>query len=291
MSTKKYTCEICSKECATSQHLNGHKRSHKKIIQYTTYCCSLLTRKKVRAGALDVHERAYLKNLKQCKNCSASFSHINNIFCSQSCSTLYNNNLRPAKLETEKTKVSETLLDKFKNDLEFKEVHRKAAEKRKKLPHTKLYGYINCNCCTKGFWKRSTDNVCCSPECARKNSTYRKIIHEYKHKNGDIIFLESSWEVSIAKFLDENNIDWIRPKHIKYIDGKGKNRKYFPDFYIPSLNYYLDPKNEYQIKIGKEKLDIVGKEINLIYGTVESIVEFIQKNSYRSHNQLFDLGF
>ena len=47
---------------------------------------------------------------------------------------------------------------------------------------------------------------------------------------------------------DENNIIWIKPKAIKYLDINGKQHNYIPDFYLPQYDVYLDPKNDYLIK-------------------------------------------
>lgn len=86
-----------------------------------------------------------------------------------------------------------------------------------------------------------------------------------------MLLLESSWEVDIATWLDKNNIDWDRPKHIKWVDSTRKARKYFPDFYLPDYDVYLDPKNPYIIAKDKEKIKAVSATINLIYGNVEYI--------------------
>lgn len=77
---------------------------------------------------------------------------------------------------------------------------------------------------------------------------YRKTF-EY---NG--VILESSYELLLAKELDKNNIKWIRPKRLKWVDDLGKQRHYTPDFYLPEHDIYLDPKNDYLIKIDSVKV-------------------------------------
>lgn len=129
------------------------------------------------------------------------------------------------------------------------------------------------------LWQRiqtSNKKQTCSPECQRMNSTYRKIVHEYAH-NGEILKLESSWEVEIARWLDKSGINWTRPKHIPWNDAQGKKRRYFPDFYLPDLGIYLDPKNSYQIKISEEKLAVITSKVTLIYGEVEHIKNVVSK--------------
>ena len=57
----------------------------------------------------------------------------------------------------------------------------------------------------------------------------------------DICF-DSSWEVEFAKFLDNKNIKWIRPKNsFKYI-FENSEHLYFPDFYLPEYNLYIEIK-------------------------------------------------
>lgn len=66
------------------------------------------------------------------------------------------------------------------------------------------------------------------------------------------IWFDSKWEVEVAKSLDENNIEWIRPR-----DGfiwTDKGNKYYPDFYLPKYGVYLDPKNDYLQQKDAEKI-------------------------------------
>lgn len=83
--------------------------------------------------------------------------------------------------------------------------------------------------------------------------------------------LGSTYEVKLAKDLDTNNIKWIIPKRIKYIDINNKIHYYTPDFYLPDYNIYLDPKNDFLInninpKLGykdSDKINWVCKQNNI----------------------------
>lgn len=91
----------------------------------------------------------------------------------------------------------------------------------------------------------------------------RKVSSKRFIHNG--IVLESSWEKQVADSLDDSNIAWIRPSPIIYNDS-GQNRRYYPDFYLPDYDVYLDPKNRY-VKIKDErKLSLVVQQndINLL---------------------------
>lgn len=97
---------------------------------------------------------------------------------------------------------------------------------------------------------------------AQRKLTKRRLMRytrEYRCKNGEIVLLDSSWEEELAKRLDDLQIDWVRPNYIIWVDKENKERKYFPDFYLPKYNIYLDPKNPAVEKAQKEKLDIVTK--------------------------------
>ena len=58
----------------------------------------------------------------------------------------------------------------------------------------------------------------------------------------------SSYEVDVARSLDENNIRWIQPKRFPYKDLNGKLHYYTPDLYLPDYDVYLDPKNDFLIE-------------------------------------------
>lgn len=81
----------------------------------------------------------------------------------------------------------------------------------------------------------------------------------------------SSYELKVAKDLDDNNIKWQKPSRLPYIDFNGKNHHYTADFYLPEYDVYLDPKNTYLIeninpKMGysdKQKIDWVMEQNNV----------------------------
>lgn len=85
---------------------------------------------------------------------------------------------------------------------------------------------------------------------ASNHRRLRKGVFEY---NG--ILLESSWELALAKRLDELDVRWIRPDPIPWVDSEGVIHNYFPDFYLPEYDMYLDPKNPQARKVQKKKLE------------------------------------
>ena len=57
------------------------------------------------------------------------------------------------------------------------------------------------------------------------------------------IWLDSKWELQVAESLDENQIRWVRPK-VGFV-WTDEGRKYYPDFFLPDFDLYLDPKHPY----------------------------------------------
>lgn len=58
--------------------------------------------------------------------------------------------------------------------------------------------------------------------------------------NGNI--LHCKWEVYYAKYLDDNNIKWIRNKKRFIYYYQNKKHYYIPDFYLPDTNEYIEIK-------------------------------------------------
>lgn len=73
------------------------------------------------------------------------------------------------------------------------------------------------------------------------------------------------------------NIVWFRPAPIKWVDSKEKSHFYYPDFYLPNKNIYLDPKNTFCMKQDEEKLKVVSNKLHLYFGHVNYIKDVITK--------------
>lgn len=154
-------------------------------------------------------------------------------------------------------------------------------------PKSKCYKNTNCIICnvdvTRNVWDHRKT---CSPACYRKlvskNSTRNPKcggatgFKKFQYKN---MWLDSSWEVEMIKWLDSKNIEWFRNRKYMFwwTDNSSKKRRYYPDFYLPKYDVYLDPKNSYKLKLDMVKLTAVQDEnkIVIFYGTVEDIIQKI----------------
>ena len=112
---------------------------------------------------------------------------------------------------------------------------------------------------------------------ASKHRRLVRSIREYVKKDGSIVMLDSSWEEALARRLDDLEIDWIRPNDpIEYETKDGKVHNYFPDFFLPDHNLYLDPKNPAAVIAQKEKVEVLLRTMPnlLILKTLEECNKF-----------------
>jgi hypothetical protein len=203
------------------------------------------------------------------------YNRRSNKFCSKSCSASFNNIKRGVKSESTKLKISNSMkVQRLKS-------------KGNIIPnrYSKIF-LIECKICNKQRYvnhAKQHQQTCGSADCKTVASvgqrTYQNgsrkpvwFFNPYENKN---VLLESSWEVEIANYLIQLGIEWNRPSFIKWVDSNNVTRRYFPDFYLPFYNMYLDPKNPYCIVRDKEKLEKVSQIIPLIYGSIEKIKTWI----------------
>lgn len=202
--------------------------------------------------------------------CGKEFDSANK-YCSRSCSTTYTNISRGKQSEETKIKRAKSLCEYYGTNFTGIKSHT-PTKKSPLISAVKLgiqFTYIqyctNCGKCFNASVRKNTS--LCSDDCyiftkIHKNAlTKRKVIYK------DIVF-DSSWEVTIAKLLDSLSIKWIRPKEsIEWIDGTGKSRKYFPDFYLEEYDVFLDPKNHIVAKKTTDKISYLKENYsNIIIG-------------------------
>jgi predicted nucleic acid-binding Zn ribbon protein len=213
---------------------------------YTPVLCSCLCCKKsITTSSLSQHHHSktqvlypkpasFITNCTQC-NCVIK-GYYKKQFCSNSCAATHNNNKRDYKIFKPGPAKGTKLIRKSN-----------LPPNRKFLgPYTKISMCVVCNKWFPGNRKTCSD-VCCHNLLSKiaRNKTTHPCNRGSIDYNG--IKLGSSYELKVAISLDENNILWIKPKPLKYLDPNGKFRQYFPDFFLPDYNVYLDPKNDFLI--------------------------------------------
>jgi hypothetical protein len=231
----------------------------------------------------------YYKNPNICKTCNSvlDFYRRANKFCSKSCSAKHNNIGRTHSIKT-KEKISQTVKSNITDETrEISRVNIRKLQDAGKM-RRKTVVILTCTICTTKFEKQGNHTrKTCSRECAIiaaiGQRTYqngsRKPVWYFNQFEQKSVLLDSSWEVITAELLDKLNIEWLRPKPLKWIDSSKKSHLYFPDFYIPNWNVYLDPKNPYCMDQDKEKIQyfVYNTDINIIFGPLLTITDFIEK--------------
>ena len=227
----------------------------------------------------------YNDNPSRCTECNGPIEYryrLLNKFCSRSCSAKFSNRSRP-KGHLSRTKNNESRKKKVREN-------RKNEPNASLPPRVKFFKiqWLNCAACQKEFyvrgWGQFNKRKSCSPECKTHlsvgNRTYRngrrKLFYYFNKHQDKIVVLESTWEYNLAQWLDEKEIVWERPLYIKWYDEyKQKQRLYYPDFYLPEINLYLDPKNPTALRLEKHKMDQVSKLIPIVYGDMLTIKQSV----------------
>lgn len=55
----------------------------------------------------------------------------------------------------------------------------------------------------------------------------------------------SSLEIKFYDKLVKTKTKWIKPDYISYVTENGKHHRYFPDFYLPDIEQYIEIKGFY----------------------------------------------
>ena len=268
---KKHICSICRKLFDNGLSLGGHITAAHSEKSECAVCKKQISR------------QAFKRHVNICKQiyclfCNKQISKRKK-FCNSSCSAKFNLPKRIHKEETKK-KISKSLSGRIIN--------------------TELYSVNNCSICGLSFERKKNKKETCSWACSRKLAA-PKIAAAVKGKVGGYKnfggkgkggyykneWYDSSWELKLAKSLDEKNILFRRNTGLykfPYIDLKGRNRNYYPDFFFPETNQFLEIKGywttETKHKI-KSSMEINPELKNLII--LESLEE-IDKFCTNYHN-------
>lgn len=217
---------------------------------------------------------------KICPKCQTPHD-LNGIYCSRSCA-----NSRGPRTKEFKEKVSAKMKGK---NFHTEDSIRKGILSKGLIPNSDKPNTV-CIVCNKDTGTKTRKT--CSDECYTKfnrlksqqhpNCGGQKHTHRSKIVNneGDVFVAESSYEVKLSEVLNSLNIKWSRPSFFWYTDKKGNKRRYYPDFYLPDYDVYLDPKNDYLIKSDIDKIIKTAKQndIQIVILGKEKINEAYIKN-------------
>jgi len=147
----------------------------------------------------------------------------------------------------------------------------------RKQKHEEIYNQNPkyCEMCQKSIEYINRKRKFCSNECKNLFHSHIAITKSklggnrnrkacwYDSKIAGKVWLESSYELVVAKSLDYRDIKWIRPGYINWVDANGNLHKYYPDFYLVDFDIYLDPKNVFLQQQDKVKIELVQQQNNI----------------------------
>lgn len=101
--------------------------------------------------------------------------------------------------------------------------------------------------------------------------------HEYIHSNGNIYKVQGTWELAFIEWLDREGLSFdCHRGRIPYILD-GKNKSYYPDFFVHEWNQYVDIKNEYHYNLQMEKFEALSEQGNEIRIILKEELESLTK--------------
>lgn len=115
--------------------------------------------------------------------------------------------------------------------------------------------------------KRAMARKYCSVECSHKNN-YHPNSNKIKRSVYNGQQMDSGAERIFAELLDANNINWIKntTKSFRFVDSNGKERMYYPDFYLPDFDHWVEIKGRKYIREDDAlRLKAVGNNIELMF--------------------------
>lgn len=259
MSNTSYKSPLCS--CVICHKINSAKGIHSHYLLHDAErksqhaAIAKLARSKFQhPNVSNKHKKIaeYFKHPSKCIECEAPISYdYRNIakFCSRSCSAKFNNKKRNESgwRHTDSARCSIS----------------NAATGTTRKKFTRVSQCINCQ-----KWHPGTRKTC-SPQCRSAAATKNALANNLGKNGirsgktsytvdsyGTPVRLESTFESKCAALLEELKVNWCRPKPLLYT-LHGKTHNYYPDFYLPDLDLYLDPKNDFLIKRDYEKIQAV----------------------------------
>ncbi len=226
---------------------------------------------------------------RQCLNCSTPFEvrpvTKSTHYCSRRCQGTHSGQLLkadPEKYEAFRKNASDGSKQAWSQG-KFDNVVFKNGQKRPHVEHRE------CPICQKSFECKSNSRqrTCKQPECVRQLMSRMARANpncggetNYKRYTYKDITMDSAWEVEVAQWMDTHQVKWVRSRKMMFYwtDETGAKRRYYPDFYLPEYNVYLDPKNKYLIEKDRFKILAVQREnnITIIWGLRETLFAYLE---------------
>lgn len=255
---KTYKC-ICGREFTDSQVFNNHKANCKQHIE-AKYGDWASYKEICKAGHEHVAQKisetasnkrnskliAWISESHTCEKCGIIMTekYGSGRFCSKKCANSHTRSPESRKKTSESLKKIGPRGAALKSHLLHTNNHSSVSDK-----HTLLH--FSCKICGKEFKEGSYRKTCsdqCRREAFRQNALSRNFggpskVSSYGKKGiYKGIHCDSTYELAFLIYCLDHNIDIIRNETFIEYELEGVVRKYYPDFYLPEYNLYIETK-------------------------------------------------
>lgn len=255
-----HKCKFCEKSYESGQKLGCHIRTHNRKLKRCPVCEKSYDERKFQQHVVDCFAKSTIKY--NCKFCKTETS--NTSFCSISCSN-------------KSRKMSQETKEKIRNSIHSQLPMRcsicKHCEKLLEFEIKQRRRNVCHPLCDAGKKFRSD---CLSKSLKGKTGGIRKGGGRGKGDYYKDIWMDSTWEIEMAKRLDFLSLNWERDtgKHrFSYVDMKGNERFYYPDFYLPELCLYLEVKGYWTSETKHKMNDVIKRHEHTKFTILESLKE------------------
>lgn len=297
-----YKCE-CGKEFNNPQSFNGHKSNciiHLKVVgkydaylkrRAAGYAHTRETTQKEAAERATYKEALWISEQHRCERCGKIMvvKFGSGRFCSRSCAnsreqkpennlkrrlTLRNNEKRKAALTKKRLEARDTY---YQNPTH-------CAVCGKVLSYEYRHHQVCCRKCQNELSRRRTLKKCAEQGtnlCGKGRRGYYKGY-----------YCQSSWELAYVIYQLEHGVEIVRnDKGFPYILD-GVKRTYFPDFYLPTTEEYIEIKGYYNRKtLEKEKQFPKDKKLKILQKTeMAPILNYVVGKYGKDYTDLYDAG-
>lgn len=111
--------------------------------------------------------------------------------------------------------------------------------------------------------------------------------------DGSTCNLQGTWEVALARRLDNLGVAYDAHKgRIAYLDSNGIKRSYYPDFYIPMWDAYVDVKGAFWNATQRDKVEAIRRSnpnMQLIIATSDTL-SLWNVNVLATQRELLNVG-
>jgi hypothetical protein len=208
-------------------------------------------------------------------------------YCNKNCKNIHSKELfkgknNPAYGKTYRSKkthpewvesISKTMIERQinvgeKNAMKRKEVAKKMSKTRRKKVTSNEQYLQNLSKKIRELWENGRYENVNVGQCKW---------FDYVKNDGTVCKVQGTWELKYVEYLDNNGIEFLTHKgRIEYKDDNGEYRSYYPDFFLPNENKYIDVKNDYHFELGKRKFELIfeqNQDLNIIILTKKDLIQ------------------